>query len=211
MAKEYSYSGEFGNEEPGYEQSMMSSSPPPSSSYGSYPGPLSQPLNDPTIAHMRWVPDELSHMIYKRLAGVNITVVNGEVKYLAIPGVEAKMNQEGIEFILTSIEGVINQFVGLSNISDEEANELIGQYLYGLAGDLVYNQGRFKLHTGDMRLVMNLVKALVFSQVKRAVKGHESKNFSTQHVEQNTQQHFTQGQAQSNWLLNPFKKSRGGN
>lgn len=210
MAREYYGTDDGGsNYEPGYDPSVMS--PPPSmASYGSYPGPISQPLNDPTIAHMRWVPDELTHMIYKRLAGVTINVVNGEVKYLPIPGVEAKMNQEGIEFILTSIEGVINQFVGLSCISDEEANELIAQYLYGLAGDLVYNQGRFKLHTGDMRLVMNLVKALVFSQVKRAVKGHESRNFTTQHVEQNTQQHFTQGQQQSNWLLNPFKKSRGG-
>ena len=194
-----------------YDVSSVAPPPPMMSSYGaSYPGPIPQPLNDPTIAHMRWVPDELTQMIYKRLAGVNISVVGGEVKYVPIPGVTPKMNQEGIEFVLTSIEGVINQFVGLSNIADEEANELIGQYLYGLAGDLVYNQGRFKLHTGDMRLVMNIVKALVFTQVKRAVKGHESKNFTTQHIEQNTQQHYTQGQQQSSWLLNPFKKSRGG-
>lgn len=192
---------------------VSSVAPPPLQmpSYGaSYPGPIPQPLNDPTIAHMRWVPDELTQMIYKRLAAVNISVVQGEVKYVPIQGVTPKMNQEGIEFVLTSIEGVINQFVGLSNIADEEANELIAQYLYGLAGDLVYNQGRFKLDTGDMRLVMNIVKALVFTQVKRAVKGHESKNFTTQHIEQNTQQHYTQGQQQSNWLLNPFKKSRGG-
>lgn len=194
-----------------YEVALPSVSPPMTSFGPSYPGPIPQPLNDPTIAHMRWVPDELTQMIYKRLAGVNISVVQGEVKYVPIPGVAPKMNQEGIEFVLTSIEGVINQFVGLSNIADEEANELIAQYLYALAGDLVYNQGRFKLHTGDMRLVMNIVKALVFTQVKRAVKGHESKNFTTQHIEQNTQQHYTQGQQQSNWLLNPFKKSRGGN
>lgn len=168
------------------------------------------PLNDPTIAHMRWVPDELSATIYKRLAAVEIHIgPDGIAAYRPIDGVKPKLNKEGIEFVLATIEGLINQFVGLSNISDEEANELIAQYLYSLAGDLVYNQGRFDLHTGDMRLVMNVVKGLVFTQVKRAVKGHESRNFTTQHVEQNMQQHLSQGQLNSGFSLNPFKR-RGG-
>lgn len=187
-------------------------SPPPQpmigGGYGGGFGP--PPMNDPTIAHMRWVPDELSAMIYKRLAGVEVSVnEEGIAKYSRITDMKPKLNKEGIEFVLATIEGIINQFVGLSNISDEEANELISQYLIGLAGDLVYNQERFDLHTGDMRLVMNVVKGLVFTQVKRAVKGHESRNFTTQHVEQNMQQHFSQAQQNSGFSLNPFKR-RGG-
>lgn len=182
-------------------------SPPPQPMMGGGYGFGPAPMNDPTIAHMRWVPDELSAMIYKRLAGVEIRVDNdGAASYMPIQGVKPKLNKEGIEFVLANIEGLINQFVGLSNITDEEANELIAQYLYGLAGDLVYNQERFELHTGDMRLIMNIVKGLVFTQVKRAVKGHESKNFTTQHVEQNTQQHFSQGAQNSGFSLNPFKR-----
>lgn len=209
MAREYYGTDDGGSGyEPGYDPSVMS--PPPSmASYGSYPGPISQPLNDPTIAHMRWVPDELTHSMYKRYAAVSINVVNGEVKYVPIPGVRPVMNQEGIEWVLTWIEGALNQFVGLSNISDEEANELIGQFLVDFACGLSYNLQRFNLDGGDMKMITKPVNTLVFTQVKRAVKGHEAKNFTTQHVEQNTQQHFTQGQQQSNWLF-PFKKSRGG-
>lgn len=197
-----------------YESSFDPGPPPmqqPPMMGGSFGGGFTPPpLNDPTIAHMRWVPDELSATIYKRLAAVEIHIgPDGAPAYRRIQGVTPKLNNEGIEFVLATIEGLINQFVGLSNISDEEANELIAQYLYSLAGDLVYNQGRFELHTGDMRLVMNVVKGLVFTQVKRAVKGHESRNFTTQHVEQNMQQHLSQGQLNSGFSLNPFKR-RGG-
>jgi hypothetical protein len=77
-------------------------------------------------------------------------------------------------------------------------------------GDLVYNQDRFDLDTGDMRLVMNVVKGLVFTQVKRAVRGHESNKFHTQVTEQMVQQNYTQGQDRGGFSLNPFRKKNYG-
>lgn len=195
------------NYEDGYSIEQMPMPPPqPLNMGGMGYGSFTSPSMDPSIANMRWNPEAVVYELYKRLAAVEIKITEDrQVTYQPIPNVRPKMNFEGIQTILTTIESVVNPFVSLTNINDEEANELIRQLLVSVACDLVYNQDRFAIHQGDMRLIMNVVKGLVFSQVKRAVAGHESKNFHTQTVEQTMQQHSTMQQGnQNSWFPKMF-------
>lgn len=163
--------------------------PPPQMGYGMMP----PPSNDASIAGMRWQADQIVYELYKRLGGYDIVVQkNGVAKLERDPNIKAKLNDDGIQSIISLIQAYVNPVVALSNLDDEEANELIRQVLYRLAGDIVLNKDRFDIHDGDMGFIMNIVKGILFTQLKRAVSGHESRNFHTQTVEQNVQQHTTQ-------------------
>lgn len=181
--------------------------PPPMNGYGMGMG-VSPPSNDSTIASMRWEGDPLVYNLYKILGGYEIKMDNdGNASlYRMNRNARPKMNDTGIESVVSIIRAYVNPVVSLSNIDDEEANELIRQVLYALVSHLAYNQQRFEIDKGDMGLIMAAVKGIIFTQVKRAVAGHESQNFHTQTIEQNWQQHQTMtNQNQGAFNFWPFK------
>lgn len=156
------------------------------------------------IASMRWESDQLIISLRIRLGGYTpMANKDGQTQLVRMQGMIPMVNDLGIDRFCALIQGVVNPVSGLSNIDDQEANTLINQVLKGLIAEIVYNQKRFEIHSGDMKNIMSILKVLVFMQLKRAVSGHESKNFRTQTVEQNVQQSL-QNQSQQSSGMNPF-------
>lgn len=157
------------------------------------PPPFPGMMND-NIASMRWESDPLVHQLYRMLGGYEITVnEHNQLVKQRDKNFNPLMNDIGIERVIALVRGVVNPVTSLSNIDDLEANMLINQVLVGFAATLLENMERWEVNTGDRSTIMNIMKTIVFSQVKRSVGGHESSNFRTQTFEQSLQQNFTQG------------------
>lgn len=164
-----------------------------------YPGQMSD-----TIASMRWESDPLVHQLYRMLGGYEITIneKNELVRQRNAANVMPLMNDVGIERMIALIRGVVNPVTALTNVDDEEANEMIRQILYQLVLDLSMNQGRWGVHDGDKGTIMSIMKSIIFSQGKRSVGGHEASNFRTQTFEQNMSQNL-QSSNSGGWSLMP--------
>ena len=171
------------------------------------PDAMTPPSNEANIASMRWESQQIVYELYKVLGGYEVNVnADGTIKFYREGTDKPKINDDGIKSIVSMIRSVVNPSVVLSNIDDEDANELIRQLLYALMRHLVYNYKRFEIDEGDIGHIFNIVKPIVFSQVKRSVGGHESLNFHTQTLEHNIQQHSTQGQQGGGFLFWPRSK-----
>jgi hypothetical protein len=143
------------------------------------------------IAHMRWRDDDLIAYVEEMLGGYKEYVdVDGKLKRIKNDS-RAIVNDEGLNEITTFLKAHLNTAIVLSNIEEKKANILIKIQLVEFAKLLTYNQERFEIKKGDLELVQSLIRPIVFSQIYRAVGGHESKNYRTQSFEQNVQQHST--------------------
>lgn len=168
---------------------------------GGYPGMISD-----TIASMRWEVDPLVHQLYRMLGGYEISInENNEIVRKRDKNIRPLMNDVGIERVISLVRGAVNPVTSLSNIDDEEANEIIRQLLYDFVIDLCINQDIWGVQDGDRRTVMSIVKSIIFMQYKRAVSGHESHNFRTQTFEQNVQQSYSQPQNNNGGLFGIFR------
>lgn len=170
--------------------------------------PIMSTTTSDTIASMRWENDPLIVNLRIRLGGYTaVASRDGSTGLQRTEGMHPMVNDLGIDRLVALIQGVVNPVTSLSNIDDEEANTLIRQILYGVIRDLVYNQDRYEIDSGDKTAVMDIIKSIVFMQVKRAVSGHESRNFRTQTIEQNLQQNMTMPKQQGS-MFNPFSWGR---
>lgn len=153
--------------------------------FGGMPGGVSD-----TIASMRWENDPLVQQLYKMLGCYDITIDprTSQVVRSRTNSDSALVNDLGIDRIIAIIRGVVNPVMALSNIDEEEANELTRQILRSIRTSIVYNKERFGIHDGDLTTISNCVKPVVFAEIRRAIGGHESRNFRTQTFEQNLQQ-----------------------
>lgn len=168
------------------------------------PVPSMSGMSD-TIASMRWENDPLIINLRIRLGGyVPVADENGRTRLERSQDAHRLVNDLGIDRFIATIHGVVNPITSLSNIDDEESNTLIRQTLYNVLFDMVYNQHRFEIHTGDMRTVFSIMKSLVFFQFKRSVSGHEARNFRTQTIEQNMNSQMSTANQQRSNGLNPF-------
>lgn len=165
-----------------------------------------------TIAGMRWNGDTLIFQLYKLLGDYEIKINDdGTQNFERINmNVEPKINDQGLQAIMSVIQSVVNPSVSLTKIEDYEAKELIRQTLTALAIDITLNQDLWAIKEENKNVIMNITKNIVFSQIKRAVEGHESTNFRTQTYEQNVQQSLQQNNANSGFsfwkpLLNKTK------
>ena len=161
-----------------------------------------------TIAEMRWKDNDLVTFIEQELGGY-VTIINtdGTIKKVRTSQFRPKINDEGLQGLISYLRSHINSLLVLSNLDENKAYVLIRIQLLELAKWLAYNQERFQIQKGDMSLITSLVRPIVVAQIYRAVEGHETINFHTQALEHNVQQHSTMNNAQSgNWW--PF--SRGG-
>ena len=170
------------------------------------PGGFASAMSD-TIASMRWESDPLIHQLYRTLGGYEISInENNDVVRKRDPKHKPLMNDRGIERMIALVRGMVNPVTALSNIDDEEANEIIRQVLYRIIIDLVLNQELWQVDTSDRSTIMSVMKVLVFMQVKRAVGGHESQNYKTQTLEQNLQSNINQQQVGNSWF--PFGRQK---
>lgn len=179
-------------QEPSY-QPVMQPNPLPGSMFN---GQMSD-----TIASMRWEVDPLVFQLYRMLGGYEVRV-NDENRIVKVRDTTIKplMNDFGIERVISLVRGVVNPVTSLSNIDDEEANEIIRQTMYRFIRDLPLNREKWGVEKDDMNTIVSIVTGIVFMQFKRAVGGHESHNFRTQTFEQNVAQSFNQPQQQSGFL-----------
>lgn len=181
-------------------QPVMQTSPMPA-------GMMPSSLNE-NIASMRWELDPLIHQLYRMLGGYEITInEKNEVVKRRDKNIRPLMNDLGIERVISLVRGVVNPVTSLSNIDDEEANELIRQVLYDFTIDLCLNMDRWNVDIGDRGTITSIVKSIVFMQIKRPVAGHESHNFRTQTFEQNVQQSYNQPPQQGG-LFSIFGRQR---
>lgn len=178
--------------------------PMPNMPYGVGMGVSNAPSNDATIASMRWESDPITWAIYKDLGACEPMVTpEGKIELVAVEGVHPLMNNKGIRATVALIKSNINPAVSLSNFDDEEANMLIKQTCIAYACQLALNNELWGVDVTDMHTIQKIVNTLVFSQVKRAVAGHEATNFQTQVLEHNVQQHYSQGNNGGGFSLLP--------
>lgn len=147
-----------------------------------------------TIAGMRWNGDQLVFQLYKLLGDYEIKINDDGTQTFERMNVKSspKVNDEGLQSLMAIIQSVINPSVSLTKVEDYEAKELIKQNLVSIAGDICLNQEQWGITDANRSVVMTIIKNIVFSQIKRAVEGHESANFRTQTFEQNVQQNLNQ-------------------
>lgn len=171
---------------------------PPPSSMGYMP---SMPQQDATIANMRWNPDRIIVELYRILGGYDVKVDDeGNVKYIRRnPKIVPKINDVGLEAIASMIQSNVNPVTALSKISEENAQELYRQTMYDISGIMTINVEEYGIKDKDLALICLLIKQIFFMQVNRAVDGHESKNFRTQTMEQNTTMNQAQQQKGGLW------------
>jgi len=176
-----------------YYQPEQSYIPPPPTYPSSALG-VTPPGHDATIASMRWESDPLVHKLLKIIGGYEARYKqDGTVEYYRVnQNVKPLINDLGLRNMIGIINATYNPAVSLTNIDDEEANELIRQILYAIIRDLAYNGQLYEVTEGDKYVIMNLLKPIIYAQVKRCVAGHESNNFHTQTLEHNVQQHIQQ-------------------
>lgn len=156
--------------------------------------PIPMSHEQSTIAGMRWNGDMLIFQLYKLLGDYEIKINDdGTQTFERINmNTKPKINDQGLQAIMGIIQSVVNPSVSLTKIEDYEAKELIKQTLTNLAQDIVMNQELWEISDENRNVIMSITKSVVFSQVKRAVEGHESTNFRTQTYEQNVQQSLQQ-------------------
>lgn len=178
-------------------QPVMQTSPMPQ-------GMMSNQMSE-GIASMRWEVDPLVFQLYRMLGGYEITIgEDNKIIKKRESTIQPLMNDFGIERVISLVRGVVNPVTSLSNIDDEEANEIIRQVMYDFICDLCLNQDRWAVHDGDKSTIMSIVKSIVFMQYKRSVGGHESHNFRTQTFEQNVQQSYNQPQQSGGMIAGLF-------
>lgn len=192
--------------------------PPPSPMMGGYGGGSSMPFSqeNSTIAGMRWNGDLLVLQLYKLLGNYDINILDDGTQVFARlkkDGVEIKpkINDEGLQSVLGVIQAVVNPYVSLSNIRDDEANQLIKIILENVVIDIALNQEYWEIIDENKTVIVNTLYPVVFSQIKRSVEGWEGNNFKTQTFEQNVQQQYTQNnpnQGFSFWKPSSFNKNR---
>lgn len=182
--------------------------------FGGSSMPFSQ--ENSTIAGMRWNGDILVLQLYKLLGNYDINITEDGTQIferMKKNGLEVspKINDEGLQSILGVIQAVVNPYVSLSNIRDDEANQLIKIILENIVIDIALNQEFWEIREENKTVIINTLYPVVFSQIKRSVDGWEGNNFKTQTFEQNVQQQYTQNnpnQGFSFWKPSSFNKQR---
>jgi hypothetical protein len=186
-----------------YETVLPNLPPPPFGSGISMP---SNSMDSSTIAGMRWNGDQLILQLYKLLGDYDVKVdTNGQYTFERLGTVRPRINDEGLQAIMSIIQSNVNASVSLSNITNDDANTLVRQTCIAVAVELTYNQYEWGITDSNKSIIMSVIKSIVFNQQKRAVEGHESQNYRTQTFEQNVQQQYTQNQPNNGGFLASFK------
>lgn len=181
--------------------------PPPNVPQGLLQSPG---LMSDTIAAMRWENDPLVRELKTSLGGYQYVLDAKNQVVLARPNdAHPLVNDIGLERFISTIRGVVNPVVALSNLDEQDGDVLVFQILDRLIMSIVLNQERFAIDDGDLELIMSVLSPIVYSQVMRAVGGHEASNYRTQTVEQNVSQtmHNNNGTGGGS-SFNPFSWGR---
>jgi hypothetical protein len=178
----------------------------PGMGLSSIPGPSVSPM-DSSIANMRWENDELRNELIILLGNYEKRVEkDGTVRFYRNHTTRPIMNDEGVMNVVALIRGAVNSVTSLSNIDETDSNELTFQVLVAAAKNISLGQQRYGMRVEDMDLAMSIIKMIVFAQLKRAVGGHESKNFTTQHVVQNIEQQSRHQEGSGGWHFWPSRR-----
>lgn len=167
-----------------------------------------------TIASLRWNGDALIFQLYKLLGDYDIEILEDGsqiFKRRKINGVEVKpkINDEGLNAIISMVQANVNPYVSLSKIRDDEANTLIYQILCHIAKELSINKKNWDVSIENMSFIMLILKPIIFAQIKRPVDGWEGTNFKTNAFEQNVRQDFTQNNPQGGFSFwKPFGSNK---
>jgi len=156
--------------------------------------PMPYNQDQSTIAGMRWNGDVLVMQLYKLLGDYEIKINDDGTQTFERVNIKAKqkINDEGLQAIMGLIQSAITPNVSLSKYDEESANEITRQVMTRLAIDLVLNKEAWGISNDNISIIQNIVKITIFTQVRRAVEGHESQNFKTTTLEQNVQQTLQQ-------------------
>lgn len=135
--------------------------------------------NSEAIISKRWESEGLIWQLWKTLADrePQVNANTGKIELVRIhPSITPLMNDEGAQRVISLIRAHINPVVALSNYSDDDARSLFGHTMRNVISALVLGQEQYGIKsTSDLRFIVAEVKTLVFAQLMRAVKGHESK------------------------------------
>jgi hypothetical protein len=165
-------------------------------------------MDNSSIAAMRWNGDAFILQLYKVLGDYDVRVNDdGTYTFKRNTNARPRINDDGLQAIISIVQASVNPFVALSNITNEEANDLIRSCLLDTASEIAANQEAWGIDDSNKTVIMTMLKPLVFNQIKRSVEGHESLNFRTQTFEQNVQQQYTQNQPSGGGFLASFRPS----
>jgi len=179
---------------------------PPTINLGNMPG-YGQ-MNE-TIAAMRWQSDEIVKQLYETLGGYKTTIDhNNNLVASRDTHKKAMINDDGLQRLIAIIKSKVNATTSLTNIDEEQALLCVQDTLLSVNAAIAKEWQNWQITITDAYLIQNTINDIVFSQMMRAVGGHESVNFRTQTFEQNVHQQFQQPQQSGGFSLIPnmFKR-----
>lgn len=138
--------------------------------------------SDPeNIMQMRWETRQLISQLWRGLANRTYAEIDGRA-YLVPVGTkkDALMSDEGANELINLLLSKINPVIALSNLRMEDARMLWQQSMKSVLKVIVLEEERYGCkNVSKKRLIMSIVKDLMFSQLMRAVDGHESEMAAT--------------------------------
>lgn len=135
------------------------------------------------IVSKRWESNDFISELWRQLADKEVRLQpNGSTELVRIhPNIEPLMNDRGALTVINLIRSKINTSVVLSNITEEDARTLYGHTMRTVTARLTLDQRRYGIATSsELQFIVDIIDGIVFCQLMRAVKGHESKWSKTQ-------------------------------
>lgn len=169
--------------------------------------------DEASIMSMRWEAKDLIAQLWKNLAYMELTYKDGKAYLTSIipegeeQRVKPPINAQGARAIINIVQSVVNPVVSLTKIHQDQALILLS-HIKRLTRRLVCIKGK---EYGcerriDKHLVLQIVENICFTQLMRAVNGHESKQARTTYLDRNESGSYTTTSGKS-W--NPFKNKQG--
>lgn len=169
--------------------------------------------DESNIMRMRWQSHDLVKQLWKNLAYMEVSYEKGKARLTSTIPEEQKhiikppMNVEGARMVINIIESVVNPVVSLTKIHQDQASVLLA-HIKQLARRQIAVKGRQYgcERRADKQAVLQIIETICFTQLMRAVGGHESKQAKTSYVDKNESGTYTTNTS-GGW--NPFKKLQG--
>lgn len=127
---------------------------------------------------------EVKQKIRMYLSGIRVdTVVDEEtndVKRQYVQNEEhAKLNDEGIQAVMSIVESFLNPSVVQGNTDDDEYKELIANFNDNVAEHLFINQDEYDLSDKDYGLICNKLRFMARLYISRTINDRERESYES--------------------------------
>jgi hypothetical protein len=156
------------------------------------------------IMSMRWENKELIAQLWKNLAYMNPTLINGKPYLVPSKMGRPPINYEGAKAIINIIQSVVNTVGSLSKIHNDQALILM-KHIKQATRRLVVVKGEEYECTQrvDKQIVLQIVENICLLQLMRAVNGHESQHSRSNLIEKDERGTYTTSEGKKGFNMFP--------